>query len=283
MSTKRIPVYEDTTVDGVTEKSLAGYETVSEPDPPKDVKATVKKAMFRIAVVFTALAMAVSAAAIGHLFSQVIPPYVAYPAAGLFDALWIYALMGEYLSQTRPKPRKAAQAAGIVFVAASMAAIVLEAQSLGYVLVGAVMALVPAAVKGGWWLWFEITSYRLPVAYQNRLEKERSRVHTELAVEEEQRELDAAQALTRELREHRLMAQRADDYRITQVTGADLDEVTEKVSELVSGSAAQLKAQRMAQLTELVSREPELTPSQVMSELDVSLATAKRYLKEVRS
>jgi hypothetical protein len=281
--TRKVPVYEATTVDGITEQTFAGYEQVAEPEPPRDVRAVVKVVMFRLLVGFTVLAMVMSAAAIGQLFARVITPWIAYPGAALFDALWVYALMGEYLSQTRPKARRAAQASGIAFMAASMAAIVLEAYSLHQVLVGVPLALVPAAVKGAWMLRFETTQHRLPVAYQNRLEAERNKVYTALAVEEDQRELDRARALTRELSLSR-STEPDDKYKLLRVDGADVEEVSAKVTELVSSSAQQLKAQRLAQLTELVSRSSEpVSPAQVMSELDVSLATAKRYLKEARS
>jgi hypothetical protein len=49
------------------------------------------------------------------------------------------------------------------------------------------------------------------------------------------------------------------------------------------GPAQRVKAQRMAQLSELVSRDPELTPAQAARELGVSLSSGKRYLSEIRT
>jgi hypothetical protein len=191
----RVPRYEETTVNGVTEMTPAGYTRL-----PGDTRALVKKAMFVVAVGFTLLAMAISMAAIGALFSQVVPAYIGFPGAAVFDGLWLYALMGEWISDTHPRARTAAQRAGVVFVAGSMAAIVLEAYTLHHVAVGVALALVPLGVKAAWWLRFETTQFHLPAAYQNRLEKERAQVYTELAIERETRELNAARNLTAELR-----------------------------------------------------------------------------------
>lgn len=287
MKTKRTPRYEPTEVNGVVKQSLAGYDEERIPSPPRNPRQQAQRAMFTIAVGFTVLAMAVSAAAIGHLFSMVITPWVAYPAAALFDGLWIFALLGEWLAAQRRQRRaqRAAQGAGAVFMVASMGAIVAEAHLLGYLVVGVFLALVPAAVKGGWWLWFEITKRPdLPLKWADRLADDRAELSVQLEVAEDQYELEAHRARLTELRRAHNLAHpvEGDGYRIVRVTGADQQEVSEKVTELVSSSAQKLKAQRMAQLSELLSREPELTPAQVMSELDVSLATAKRYLTQAR-
>lgn len=196
---KRIPIYETTTVGGVEEQSLAGYRRADD-GVPRDTRLIARRAMFVLAVLFTLLAMGLTVAAVGTLFSTVVPGVVAFPGATLFDLLWAFALLAEWMSATRPKPRRAAQWAGIVFVALSMAAVVVEAHRLGHTGVGVVLAAVPAAVKGAWWLLFAVTSHPLPDAYQNRLDKIRSEIHTDLAVEIEQRELDAARNLTARLR-----------------------------------------------------------------------------------
>lgn len=283
MRSNRVPRYEDTEINGITKRSFAGNITL-----PSSSRAVVSKAMFRIATLFTVLAMAVSAAAIGHLFSTVIPALIAYPAAALFDGLWIFALLGEWLSaQTRNgAAQTASQSAGLVFMGASMAAIIAEAYSLGYVLAGVFLAMVPAAVKGGWWTWFEITKLpELPAKWANRLQDDRAELSVQLEVAETQYELEAHRLRLTELREaqSQLHPAQGDGYEITEVSGADLDEATEKVSELVSGSAQELKAQRLEDLRELLAVNPELTPAQAMEEVGVSLATAKRYLKEIRS
>lgn len=181
------PIYETTVVNGVREETLVGYRPA--PRPPKDTRAQVKTLMFRLATAFTVLAMGLSVAAIGALFSSFIPPYVAYTVAAVYDGLWIYALLGEWMSQTHPKARRACQAAGLFFMAVSMAAIILAAIQIGMLGAGIIASLVPLSVKAAWWLRLETTTHRLPLAYQIRLERERDQVHTALAMEIEAREL----------------------------------------------------------------------------------------------
>lgn len=183
----KIPIYETTVVNGVPEETLVGYRPA--PRPPKDTRAQVKTLMFRLAAAFTLLAMGLSVAAIGALFSSFVPAYVAYSVAAVYDGLWIYALLGEWMSQTHPKARRACQAAGLFFMAVSMAAIILAAEQLHMLGAGIIASLVPLSVKGAWWLRLETTTHRLPLAYQIRLERERDQVHTALAMEIENREL----------------------------------------------------------------------------------------------
>lgn len=182
-----IPIYETTVLNGVAEETLIGHRPA--PRPPRDTRALVKALMFRLAVGFTVLAMGLSVAAIGALFSTFVPPYVAYSVAAVFDGLWIYALLGEWMSQTHPKARLACQLAGVFFMLVSMAAIILAAIQLHMVAAGIIASLVPLGVKAAWWLRLETTTHRLPVAYQIRLERERDKVHTALAMEIESREL----------------------------------------------------------------------------------------------
>lgn len=186
MSTQ-IPVYETTVVNGVREETLIGHRPG--PRPPRDNRTLVKTLMFRLAVGFTILAMGLSVAAIGALFSGFVPAYIAYSVAAVYDGLWIYALLGEFMSQTHPKARRACQLAGLFFMAVSMAAIILAASQLNMLGAGIIASLVPLSVKGAWWLRLETTMHRLPLAYQVRLEQERDKVHTALAMEIEGREL----------------------------------------------------------------------------------------------
>jgi hypothetical protein len=274
------PRYEETNINGVTKMSVAGYDPDPAPtQPPKSPRKTVRKAMFAVAVVFTVLAMVVSMAAIGALFSQVVPPYVAYPGAAVFDGLWIYALMGEWLSsQTRrDKARTAARRAGIGFMVASMAAIVLEAYTLGHVAAGVALAFIPLGVKAAWWLKFETAMPPdLPTKWANRLKDDRAELSVQLEVAEAQYELEEHRTRLTELRaaHDRAHPAQGDGYQVTRVS--------EPVNQ-VSSAQGSPKAQRIAHLNELLELEPELTPAQVMDKLEVSLATAKRYLSEVRS
>ncbi|MHA6762042.1 hypothetical protein [Streptacidiphilus sp. PAMC 29251] len=185
--TDQIPIYETTVVNGVPEETLVGHRPA--PRPPRDTRAQVKTLMFRLAAGFTVLAMGLSVAAIGALFSGFVPAYVAYSVAAVYDGLWIYALLGEWMAQTHPKARRACQVAGVFFMAVSMAAIILAAAQLGMVGAGIIASLVPLSVKAAWWLRLETTTHRLPLAYQVRLERERDKVHTALAMEIEHREL----------------------------------------------------------------------------------------------
>src|SRR5581483_2365568 len=94
---------------GDMEYTGPGTEQVREPVPPRDPRAAAKTAMFRLAVGFTVLAMALTIAAVGTLLHGLVPSFVAYPAGAVYDGLWIFALLGEWLAQFQPRPRRAAR------------------------------------------------------------------------------------------------------------------------------------------------------------------------------
>jgi hypothetical protein len=246
-----VPVYETTIVNGIAEETLVGHQPG--PRPPQDTRAAVKLVMFRLAIGFTILAMALSIAAIGELFSLFVPALVAYAVAAVFDGLWIYALLGEWMSQTHPKARRASQIAGLFFMAASMGAIIVTGVLHHMIAVGIVAALVPLGVKAAWWLRLETTTHRLPRAYQLRLERERDQVHTALALEIENRELDAARALTAELRALRAPA----DITVEQLMAPAISPVaTATPDATVPALAPRISDEQVERLLAVLQRQP---------------------------
>src|SRR5581483_7281723 len=128
------------------------------------------------------------------------PSFVAYPAGAVYDGLWIFALLGEWLAQFQPRPRRAARLTGAAFMLGSMGAIVAASAHRHALLVGLIAALIPLGVKLAWWLRFELTTHRLSPDAQFLVDGKREEAFTALALEINRRELDAAEALTRELR-----------------------------------------------------------------------------------
>jgi hypothetical protein len=296
-----IPVYETTIVNGVAEETLVGHKPG--PRAPQDVRATVKTVMFRLAASFTVLAMGLSIAAIGALFSAFVPAYIAYSVAAVYDGLWVYALLGEWMSQTHPKARKASQLAGIGFMLVSMAAIILAADQHGMLGAGIIASFVPLGVKAAWWLRLETTTHRLPVAYQIRLEQERDKVHTALALELENRELDKARALTAELRNLRglgavtveqlaepapMVAKRAapEPAAVADATRLDADASDEDTED----ELPPLEPPTLASLTKAeavriaISKRPEYTPREIAELLgDYDVTVGEAYVRQVRN
>lgn len=196
--TRSVPV----THDGITQMVPEQYKA-EVPVPPRDVPALVKRVMFRMAVAITVLAVALSVAAIGGLLARLVTPFVAYPAAGVLDALWIYAVMGEWEARYDPKTARWAQAAGAVFVALSMAAIVVYGVLLGELAAGIIAALIPLGSKGAWLLRFKLTVRKLDPKNQAWLDQTRNDIYARKALAEETRALDAARRITAELNAER--------------------------------------------------------------------------------
>lgn len=192
--TRQVPV----THDGITQMVPEQYK-VEVPVPPRDVPALVKRVMFRMAVGITVLAVALSVAAIGGLLARLVTPWVAYPAAMVLDALWIYAVMGEWESRYDPRTARWAQGAGAAFVALSMAAIVVYGSLMGELAAGIIAALIPLGSKGAWVLRFRLTVRKLDPQNQAWLDQTRNDIFARKALAEEMRGLDEARRITAEL------------------------------------------------------------------------------------
>lgn len=196
--TRSVPV----THDGITQLVPEQYK-VDVVVPSRDVPALVKLVMFRMAVAITVLAVALSVAAIGGLLARLVTPFVAYPAAAVLDGLWIYAVMGEWEARYDPKTARWAQGAGAVFVALSMAAIVVYGVLLGELAAGIIAALIPLGSKGAWLLRFKLTVRKLDPKNQAWLDQTRNDIYARKALAEETRALDAARRITAELNAER--------------------------------------------------------------------------------
>ncbi|WP_405591261.1 hypothetical protein [Streptomyces sp. NBC_01092] len=293
--TRQVPV----THDGITQMVPEPYK-VEVPVPPRDVPALVKRVMFRMAVGITVLAVALSVAAIGGLLARLVTPFVAYPAAMVLDALWIYAVMGEWESRYDPRTARWAQFAGAAFVALSMAAIVVYGALLGELAAGIIAALIPLGSKAAWVLRFKLTVRRLDTKNQAWLDQTRNDIYARKALAEEMRTLDEARRVTAELDAERapeaaeleqgaqpeplsLAEPVAQVVASVQVAPAEPELSPAQPREPFGFSAATVqRVERTAQVAELLKAEPRLTGAQVAERLDVSLASAKRYLADAR-
>lgn len=242
---------------------------------PKDRDAQVQTGVTALAALIVTGAIVWSTVAIGGLLSTVFPAWISYGIAAVFDAAWIGCLALEWLLRYDAERVSAPRNAGWGALVLSMALIALHGRAEDSLEVGIAGALVSLVAKGFWHLVMKSTGAELDPESAEEVKYRRADAHAELALIGSARQLN------------RLKAQAQDELAALSHEQGEpaqahiVDQQVEPVSPV--GSAQQLKAQRTAQLSELLSHDPELSPNDVMSQLGVSLATAKRYLKEARS
>lgn len=242
---------------------------------PKDRDAQVVAAIVSLAVIIVAGAIVWSTVAIGGLLSVAFPVWISFGIAAVFDAAWIGCLALEWLLRYDAERVSMPRRAGWGALALSMTLIAAHGYEEHALFVGIAGAFVSLVAKGFWHLVMKSTGAELDPESAEEVRYRRADAHAELALIGSARQLN------------RLKAQAHDELAALSYEKGDpaqahsADQVIEPVDQL--SSAQGRKAQRMAQLSELLSHEPELTPAQVMDKLGVSLATAKRDLKEARS
>ena len=249
--------------------------------------------------------------AIGSMLALLAPAWAAYLVAGVFDAGWAACLIAEWILRYDSKRAETPRNAGIALLAVSMAAIVTHGALSGPWgwIVGIIGALVGAAAKGVWAIGMHTIRIKLEPRYEAYLNARRQKVGTEMALALGERDRllveDGAVKLRLALEAQRPKAPTVEAEPV-EPAPAELAEPVELTTTSVqitpqepAGQGARATAQpfgfharataqseqRAASVTkvaELLAEDPGITSGQVSEELGVSLATAKRYLREAR-
>ena len=276
---------------------------------PFNLDATLRRGLFTLAIVMTVGAIIWGTVAIGSMLTLLAPPWAAYLVAGVFDAGWAACLIAEWLLRYDSKRAETPRNVGIALLAVSMAAIVAHgafAGPWGWV-VGIIGALVSATAKGVWAIGMHTIRIKLEPKYEAYLNARRQKAGTEMALALGERDRLLTEDGTVKLRlalETQRPKPSAVEAEPAEPAPAELAEPVELSTTSVqitpqepAGQGARATAQpfgfharataqseqRAASVTkvaELLAEDPGITSGQVSEELGVSLASAKRYLRE---
>jgi hypothetical protein len=149
---------------------------------PFNLDATLRHALFTLAIVMTLGAIVWGTVAIGGMLTLLAPPWAAYLVAGVFDAGWAACLIAEWLLRYDSARARIPVIAGLVLLSVSVAAIVIHGVRADAVLVGIVGALVSAAAKGVWAIGMHTIRIKLDPKYEAYLRTQQQQTGTELAL-----------------------------------------------------------------------------------------------------
>lgn len=151
---------------------------------PFNIDATLRRALFTLAIAMTIGAIIWGTVAIGSMLSLLAPPWAAYLVAGVFDAGWAACLIAEWLLRYDSKRAERPRTAGIALLVVSMAAIIVHgalAGPWGWA-IGIIGALVSAAAKGIWAIGMHTIRIKLDPKYEAYLNARRQQAGTEMAL-----------------------------------------------------------------------------------------------------
>ncbi|WP_119580468.1 hypothetical protein [Streptomyces europaeiscabiei] len=151
---------------------------------PFNIDATLRRALFTLAIAMTIGAIIWGTVAIGSMLALLAPAWAAYLVAGVFDAGWAACLIAEWLLRYDSKRAKTPRNAGVALLVVSMAAIITHGAlsgSWGWI-VGIVGALVSAAAKGIWAIGMHTIRIKLDPKHEAYLRTLQQRSGTEQAL-----------------------------------------------------------------------------------------------------
>lgn len=151
---------------------------------PFNLDATLRKALFAVAILMTIGAIVWGTVAIGSMLAMLAPAWAAYLVAGVFDAGWAACLIAEWLLRYDSKRAARPRNAGVALLIVSMAAIIVHGALSGPWgwIVGIVGALVSAAAKGVWAIGMHTIRIKLDPKYEAYLRALQQETGTQLAL-----------------------------------------------------------------------------------------------------
>ncbi|MDX3835619.1 MFS transporter [Streptomyces europaeiscabiei] len=151
---------------------------------PFNIDATLRRALFTLAIAMTIGAIIWGTVAIGSMLALLAPPWAAYLVAGVFDAGWAACLIAEWLLRYDSKRAERPRNAGVALLVVSMAAIIVHGALSGPWgwIVGIVGALVSAAAKGIWAIGMHTIRIKLDPKHEAYLRTLQQRSGTEQAL-----------------------------------------------------------------------------------------------------
>ncbi|MFJ9214248.1 hypothetical protein [Streptomyces sp. NPDC102264] len=221
------------------------------PVPPRDWDHVVLTGATAVAIAFTGVSVAWSTVSAGALLSLTASPFVAYPAAGAYDAAWLTCMALEWLSRYDPDRARGPRIAGYVFLLIAMAVICVHGAMASDLIVGIAGSVISAIAKILWSLVLRHTAQPLPYRTQALLNILRGEAGAELALAAQRRQLvrvrgqhaamiaaaQLAEPVPSVLAERDTVGQARDSVRAVQavlstVPGLSADEVMEHLTRL---------------------------------------------------
>lgn len=134
-------------------------------------------------ILLTGIAMGWSVAAIGSLLAQQAPHWLAYTAAGSYDALWVYALVQSAAHRRRGSAGTVPNVLGWVFLAVTIAVLLTHGLLIAGPVVAIVGALVPVLAKLTLGMALDQDATRISPAAQWKIDALRAGVRDRIALE----------------------------------------------------------------------------------------------------
>ncbi|MFF3190530.1 hypothetical protein [Streptomyces misionensis] len=153
--------------------------TPPRPTPPRNPDRMLLGAITAAASLMLAACIMWATVNGGELLSRMVPEWAAYGAAAVFDGAWIICLGLEWVARHHPQQANAPRIAGWVFLALSVAAVVVNGRTHGSLAVGVVGAGVSAIVKVVWTLLLAHYATPLDPMTQQWVDQERAQLAAE--------------------------------------------------------------------------------------------------------
>lgn len=170
------------------------------PRLPFNLDSLLRRTLFAVAVAMTLGAIVWGTVAIGGMLALLAPPWAAYLVAGVFDAGWAACLIAEWILRYDSRRAQVPAGAGLVMLAVSMTAIIIDGIRADAVAVGVIGALVSAAAKGVWAIGMHTIRIQLDPKYEAYLRTLQQQAGTEQALALGERDRMLSQDRTVKLR-----------------------------------------------------------------------------------
>ncbi|MBA0053477.1 hypothetical protein E0L36_22135 [Streptomyces sp. AJS327] len=180
-------------IDGQPEPRTVEY-TVWVPVPPRDWDRIIVNALTCAAIIVTLLAVTGTTAGIGTLLAALIPAFIAYGVALIFDVVWLACVAVEWLERLDPARAKAARTAGWVSLGISMGAVIAFGHHYNETVAGVVGSMVSLLAKGLWVFVLRYHAVPLSDSVAFWLNRRRQKAAASLALAKQMRRLDAYDA-----------------------------------------------------------------------------------------
>lgn len=190
VQTRKVPH----TIDGKTVMVDEPHH-VQIPVPPRDWDHTVRNAVTIAAATIGLASIAWSTASIGALLDRVVIAPAAYAAAGVFDLVWISCMALEWLARHDPARAALPRRAGWIALGVAMAAVGVEGNVAGELVIGIVGATVSGLAKGLWTVVLAHHAHPLDSHTQQWVDAQRAEAGVRLAMIPIRRELTRADGL----------------------------------------------------------------------------------------
>jgi hypothetical protein len=148
-----------------------------------DWKSTARRAVhWSLPVALTGLSLGWTVYAVGEILSRQAPAPLAYTVAGIYDAVWLYALAMETAHRRQGSNGTLPAVLGWLFLVTSVGVLVTHGLMNATVVVAVIGAVVPAAAKATLIMAVERDATRISPAAQRQIDAVRSATRDQVAI-----------------------------------------------------------------------------------------------------